>query len=139
MTTVSRRKAFQFFLENAGYVTPPGRAACALELARAEELLETAIDENVAEVVWEWDDTPYDPGDVCTLAEAREKFESNEWTGPFGCVLKIDGETVESLWGIVVGPNETNDPYCRVIAAELASQCEDMLRQALGDARDDHN
>jgi hypothetical protein len=29
-----------FFLENAGYATPPGRAVCALELARAEQWAE---------------------------------------------------------------------------------------------------
>lgn len=31
-----RSEAFRFFLENAGYATPPGRAACALNLMRAE-------------------------------------------------------------------------------------------------------
>jgi hypothetical protein len=31
---------WRFFLENAGYATPPGRAVCALELARAEQWAE---------------------------------------------------------------------------------------------------
>jgi hypothetical protein len=29
------QQRFRFFLEHAGYATPPGRAACALALARA--------------------------------------------------------------------------------------------------------
>jgi hypothetical protein len=31
---------WRFFLENAGYATPPSRAVCALELARAEQWAE---------------------------------------------------------------------------------------------------
>ena len=34
-TTYSR---FKFFRENAGWSTPPGKAQCALQLARAEEV-----------------------------------------------------------------------------------------------------
>jgi hypothetical protein len=31
---------WRFFLENAGYASPPGRSVCALELARAEQWAE---------------------------------------------------------------------------------------------------
>lgn len=137
MSTITneRRAAFRFFLNHAGYSTPPGRAVCALELARAEQLFREAESLGVASVEWLYDDMPYDPGDVCTEEEARERFESNEWTGPFGCVVTC-GDDVASLWGIVVGSRGTDDPYCRVVAAELASELTDVLRQAVGDARD---
>jgi hypothetical protein len=115
------RGAFRFHLEHGGYCTPPGHAACALEAARAELRLAELVDDERANVEWVDDDQPYDPGDVCTDDGARAKFESNEWTGPFGCVVTIDGEQ-ESLWGIVVGPRGTDDPYCRVVEAELASE-----------------
>lgn len=45
-------------------------------------------------------------------------------------------EHLASLWGIVVGPRGTDDPYCRVVQAELALEIEDELRQAVGDALD---
>lgn len=112
------------------------RAEGALHLARAEELLERAVDAGVASVEWLDDPEPYDCGDACTEDEARARFDSNEWTGPYGCVLRIDGETAGSLWGIVVGQWGTADPYCRLIAAELAWEVEDDLRQAVGDRLD---
>lgn len=146
------REAFRFMLENAGYATPPGRAVCALELARAEQLLTDAIAGDAASIEWIYDEEPYDQGDSCTDDEARAKFESNEWVGPFGCIVKVYAEPAEhvdtlayldrvadaeaSLFGIVVGPRGTDDSYCRVVAAELASELLDELRQAIGDALD---
>lgn len=35
-TTAALRPAWNFFRDHAGYATPPGRAQCALDLARAE-------------------------------------------------------------------------------------------------------
>lgn len=128
------RKAFRFFLEHAGYSTPPGRAVCAISLARAEALLAEAVELGAASVRWDWDPEPYEHG-FFSDEEISAKFESNEWTGPFGCIVEAGSESV-SLWGIVVGPRGTNDPYCRVVAAEFASELEDDLRQAIGDARD---
>jgi hypothetical protein len=113
------RKAFRFFHENAGYVVGE-RAIGAAALARAEARLDEAIDNGSATVKWEWDDEPYDHG-YMTDKEVAAKFESNEWTGPYGCTVTV-GEETESLWGIVVGPRGTDDPYCRVIAAELAEE-----------------
>lgn len=124
---------YLFFKEHAGYVV--GRSAeGALSLARAEVLLEQAIELEIATVKWEDDDEPYEH---CGFSDEQiaEKFESNEWTGPLGCVVQV-GDDIASLWGIVVGPRGTNDPYCRVVAAELAMEVEDELRQAIGDALD---
>jgi hypothetical protein len=136
-TTPARRERWRFFLEHAGYCTPPGRAACALELARAEELLEDAIGLELARVRIEHDPEPYEvDDDVMSEAEVRSKFASNEWTGPFGVILELEEEHTASLWGIVVGPKESGDPYMRVVAAELADEHADELRQAIGDARD---
>jgi hypothetical protein len=132
-----RRQRWRFFLENAGYATPPGRAACALELARAEETLEQAEALELGRVRWELDDTPYDPGDAETPEEAARLFDSGEWTGPFGAVLELEGEHLASVWGIVLGPQELADPYARVMAAELASEQLDELRQAIGDELDE--
>lgn len=143
-------QAYRFFKEHAGGVgriDQNGRVAMeharvALDLARAEELLERACNLSVACVQWLDDETPYDPGDFVTEDEAREKFASNEWTGPYGCRVLVyqQGDTTPSdeasLWGIVVGPRGTADPYCRVVAAELASELEDELRQTIGDALD---
>src|SRR5215467_768022 len=97
--TKERRDAFRFFLEHAGWATPPGRAACALESARDEERLTAAIDAGRAEVLWDMDDlTPEDLScDAFDADELRAKLESNEWTGPFNCVVKVDGQPVASL------------------------------------------
>lgn len=120
MISEQRRKAFRFFLEHAGYATPPGRAACALDLARAEMKFELAQEEENASVDWFFDDIPYDHG-IYSTKEIAQKFESNEWSGPFGCIVKyFDAEA--SLWGIVFGQRETSDPYARVVAAELAEE-----------------
>lgn len=130
------RSAFRFFLERAGYCTPPGRAKGAIQLARAEQLLGRALELGVASLEWVDDVVPYDQGDSCSDEQARRYFESNAWTGPFGCVVEVDGSPGASLWGIVVGPRGLGDPYCRVVQAELSSECEDDLRQAIGDHLD---
>ncbi len=142
---MTRRDRFRFFSAHGG-----GRvghtAESALSLARAEELLETAVDLGVASVDWVDDDMPYDPGDADTPEDAARYFESGAWTGPYGCIVRVfdsveysgerTGDALQSLYGIVVGPRGTEDPYCRLVAAELASELEDELRQAIGDARD---
>lgn len=125
---------YRFFRQHAGGIV--GRnAEGAIALARADRLIEAAAEEDVARVEWADDEEPYEHG-VYTLAEIAAKFESNEWSGPYGCVIYIEGEVAESLWGITLGPADLNDPYARVVVAELAAQCEDDLRQALGDHLD---
>lgn len=125
----ARRDAFRFFLDHAGYVQ--GRhAAGALALVRAETLLHEARDEDVARIEWEDDDLPYEH-DGFTDEEIAAKFESNEWVGPLSCALYVGDEVVASLSGIVVGSRGVDDPYCRVVEAELASEAEDAIRSAL--------
>lgn len=133
------RKTFRFFLENAGYASPPGRAACALDLARAEVLLQRAVDLGLARVDWteeegwSWGDL----GDVFNEDAMRAKFDSNEWTGPYCAAIHLGAERyAASLGMIVLGQWGTGDPYARVVAAELACELADDLRQAIGDALD---
>ena len=127
-------RRYRFHREhNGGWVGHD--AEVALRAARVEILLDEAIDLGLAEVAWEWDDEPYDCGDDDPEWVARQ-FESNAWTGPFGCVLTLNGEVLTSVWGVVVGPRGTDDPYCRVTVSDLALEIEDDLRQAIGDHLD---
>lgn len=133
MPSTTTREAFRFMLEHAGYATPPGRAVCALDLARAEQLLNRAVELGVASIEWVDDDEPYDTDDAVIL----RGLESGRFVGPGGCVVQC-GDAIASLWGIVVeAPTAMgDDPYVRVVAAELALEIEDDLRQAIGDAGD---
>jgi len=144
---LSINNRYRFFREHAGNVgvidsngrTAFEQARLSLSLARAERLLDEAEELGIAETKWEVEEETYDPGDVCSEDEARAKFESNEWTGPFYCSITIggeDGEVAASLGMIVLGSQETDDPYARVVRAELASEVEDELRQAVSDYLD---
>jgi hypothetical protein len=129
---------FRFHREHAGYSVPPGRAACALEAARAEILLRRAVELGAAAVEWQDDEIPYDPG-LTSEEEARRLFETGKWTGPYGCRVRVatarlDDEEETSLWGIVTGPEGERDPYRRVVEAELASELLDELRAAVARA-----
>lgn len=110
--TLKLRKAFQFFLEHAGYCTPPGRAACALALARAE------AEAKARGLIARWQDTPdaWD-GDGPTpegCAEACLIYSSY--------VCETCGErptmALESLWGIWGADAD----YRRVVEAELFAE-----------------
>ena len=135
MIDTDTRNRYRFFFENDGYIS--GRKAeGALRSARTERLLEQAVDLGVATVEWV-DDDDYDHGFYdMTDEQVREKFDSNEWTGPYGCIVTV-GDESESLWGIVLGPNGTNDPYARCVATELAGSLRNDLWQAISDAKDD--
>lgn len=143
---------YRFFHENAGRVAvidengrPSGISArVALDLARAEALIEEAQELGVASVEWRDDDEPYEHG-CMTDDEVREQFANNRWTGPYGCVVTIGDDHAASLWGIVldsrgvsvgIGPFLADDPYARVVRAELASELVEDLMQAIGDAKD---
>ncbi len=104
----SIRRAYRFFCEHAGYATPPGRAVCSLALARAEaEAKEIGL-----RFVWEDDPEEYQLGDA----------EDNRPAYVLNCRVEDAGGTQlpVSLGGI--GVNSLNDPYLRVVEAELASQ-----------------
>jgi len=112
------RHRYEFFRDHAGYATPPGRVACALQLARAEREYEARDD---VRIDWDWDPDP----DTSWADESEHaKFDREEWE-ILRCVVETfdeDGATVNevSLYGIVVtGPN---DPYCRVVQAELYTE-----------------
>jgi hypothetical protein len=112
------RRRFRFFHEWGGSWVGH-RAVSAIADARAELWLDELEAAGSAATTVEYDDEPYDPGDVCTEDEAREKFDSGEWSGPFGVTVEC-GDFSASLWGIVVGPRGESDPYIRVVRAELA-------------------
>src|SRR4051812_30114076 len=99
-TTNRPTRAWKFFFNHAGWATPPGRTACAKELAEAEAWAQR---EGV-KAQWVPDDMPWD-GEGPPPEEVM------------GCILELDGETV-SLWGI----GDPAENYRRVVEAELASQ-----------------
>lgn len=107
MITPALRRAFRFFLDNAGYCSPPGRAACALSLARAEM---AAGVEGLA-FRWEYDDVPWD-------GEGEAPSEV------LGCIAEDgEGNHLASLWGI----GDPDDGYRRLIEAQLAAESLDVI------------
>ncbi len=94
------RAAWRFFLEHAGYATPPGRAACALELARAERW----AGEQGVTFAWQHDPEPWD-------ADAPAPDEV------LCCTASYGDESV-ALCGI----GDPSDEYRRVIQAELSRE-----------------
>lgn len=128
------REAFRFMLDNAGYVVGR-RAQGALELARAESLLHRAIDGGAARIVWEDDTFELREDDTFDMLQG---IEDGRYVGPAVCLLYVGDDVAASLGGIVVSAptSRGDDPYVRVVEAELASEAADDLRQALGDALD---
>lgn len=101
------RKAWQFFMEWAGYCTPPGRTVCAAELARAEN--EAPMHGITFE--WHWEDDFDD-----SWMSVAERAKDHEWTY---CVARgPDGDVLASLGGICDASRE----YMRVVEAELAAE-----------------
>jgi len=123
---------YRFFLEHAGYCTPPGRAACALALARAEA---RADDEGLV-VVWNGEDIPWDgdgpPPPIWMWAGVvRAEDAHQEW----GCMPapKRGATYLASLGGI--GLNGWRDPYVRVVSAELLAEALDVIDAEAKQAR----
>lgn len=103
------RAAWRFFHDQAGYSVPPGRAACALELARAEQQGQ----EEGLTFEWMSDYEAWD-GDV------------PEPDHLLSCLCRgSDGLVLTSLCGI--GVNSLDDPYLRVVQAELAMEALDEI------------
>jgi hypothetical protein len=103
-------RAWQFFMEHAGFGTPPGRAVCAASLARAEEQAESAG----LRFEWVEDECP----DLSWM-DAREVARDHE---VLGCIARSpEGEHLASLWGIV----DADANYRRVVEAELAAEALD--------------
>ncbi len=102
-------RRFKFFRKWAGYCTPPGRAACALLLARAE----LAAEQEGLEFRWE-DDPDGMPRDGLCSCGCGTKIESCECCvcyGPEGEVLASCG----AIW-------DASTEYRRIMEAELASE-----------------
>jgi hypothetical protein len=111
------RERFKFFLENDGYCTPPGRAACALESARLEAEWEGC---DTIRFRWVYDDDLDLSWDED--GSIREGLESGRLEA-FGCILEQrckacgEWEHVDSLFGIIVA--SLNDPYVRCVQADM--------------------
>lgn len=111
-------KRWRFFLDNAGYAVPPGRAVCALALARAER--EALADGWSA--AWVSDNSP---AEGCACGECDGK-PPETWEG---CVLIDPHGNLEyryALWGI----GDATDDYRRVVRAELFSEMLNELAAA---------
>lgn len=115
---VQLQQRFRFFLKHAGYSTLPGRAACALALARAEH-----VAHNIADASYEWEDDFDQPiEDLLDPSIFRSEEEFKAYCDRYrddvtGCVLRdATGEVRASLWGII----GADSAYRRVVQAELA-------------------
>ena len=106
---------YLFFKNHAGYIVGK-KALCALNLAKSEALAEA--NSNRVRFEWQYDDSgdrgPEDWG--WPEKEIKRFWESDHYVE--GCVLYIDDEPTESLWGIW----DADTSYRRVIEAELFSQ-----------------
>lgn len=102
-------RAERFFYTHAGYSYDPkteseeqGRSRCAKQLAWAERYAQL----NGWSYEWKDDDVPWDA-------------DGPEPRYLLGCILRnASGTVLASLWHI--GLNRLNDPYRRVVEAELA-------------------
>lgn len=107
------RQAWRFFLHNAGYCVPPGRAACAKALAQAERWAEEAG----FVVEWELDH-------VTNREFTDEGPEYFLWqaTAYLPCETCGQRRVVASLGGVDFGAGRDPwmDDYRRVVEAELA-------------------
>lgn len=100
------RKAWRFFLDHAGYATPPGRAQCAMNLARAERRARDI------EASFDWSGDP----DGCSMCDSCPK-EVQAHAVVEQCVMRSkEGVALASLHGIC----NANAAYRRVVEAELA-------------------
>ena len=110
-------EAQRFFLDNAGWSTPPGREACAEALAEAEAWLHRQLAHDPPRASVEWLDDP----------EPEPSYELGEGNAWYGCVVRV-GHREASLWSIELLPDDWPHPwrdpagYARVVTAELASE-----------------
>ena len=93
-------------MEHAGYSTLPGRAKCALNLARAEQ------DGKAAGLTFEWSADP----DGCSMCQCCSKEKCGDVVVEECLCRNEAGDVVASLCGICGADNN----YRRVVEAELA-------------------
>lgn len=134
------RSAFRFFHEHAGYSTPPGRAVCALALARAEAKADAVG------LVFEWSDDD-EPAEACTGRRIKDPksgkmvdeyatypavvcavyaADRDSDNAPRRYRLDFRPNPLASLGGIIES-DDTRDrnTYRRIIEAELATEAFD--------------
>jgi hypothetical protein len=108
-----KRDAFEFFRQNAGWSTPPGKLACAKALAEAEHFAK----ELGLEVKWEYEQEDWMVFAGDPEAEYRRNFKSGKWECFHAYVKGDGGEILSSLGGIILEAGDAS--YKRVIEAEL--------------------
>ena len=112
---------WRFFLENAGYATPPGRAVCALELARAERWAEQEG------IEFRLEDDPDADASFVETWPVRDQEAWRKQTHACYCMICYKPcpehgwdckhkEVLASLGGIF----DPTDDYLRIVRAELA-------------------
>lgn len=110
-------KAWRFFMEHDGYATPPGRAVCALHSARVDLLRDRLEEQGRVSFRWVPDESPDHPREWGWSAADVERWDRTDHECE-GCILVVDGEETESLWGIWdAGPE-----YRRCIEKDLLAQ-----------------
>lgn len=137
-TLSALHRAFRFFLAHAGYCTPPGRAACALHLAKAERWMQDAglyalwVNDDDADLSWMDEAERQRPYDVegCVLVQPcpchadREDYSYETFLACRRHCHHARTDThaacreVASLWSIV----DATAQYRRVVEAELAAE-----------------
>lgn len=126
----SLREAFRFHHANSGYCTPPGRAQCALDAARAEK---TARDLGLR-VVWEEEDeNPLDVygDDPDTRAQVRRIREGESDLFHIYVPSPINPREWLASLGMVEIPRHGERSVRRVYEAEMYLEAIPLLRKQL--------
>lgn len=120
---MNAQKRTQFFYDHAGWSHPAGadkagqeiaHQECARELARAEEIASS----RGWSIVTEFDDDDSCDGDAS--AEIAVDIERGELVRLIVLLRDEDGQFIASLGSVIVASED--DPYIRVIGAELAAE-----------------
>ena len=127
----SLNRATLFFAKHAGSATPPGRMACARELAKAERWAE-----GILTFKWEWDDCP-DLSDCDTCEHLgrcrdRECLRCKYWSRHEHEILAVSSRYMDGSQGPSLGGIEDSDEdYRRVVEAELALEAMAEVEESL--------
>lgn len=130
---VVTRNRLRFFLDQAGYATPPGRAVCAIQLARAELWREREHMAGRLRVCWTHDDSHDVDGSIDWPERDQREYMRKVEAGLiefWGCQIQTlclhcgHWQTVADLWGIEFDSSnsdtrEASRNYRRVVEAEL--------------------
>jgi len=127
----TRRQAYTFHKSHGGGWVGH-HAERALHAARMEALLHHAMDIGVVTIAWE--DDPYT--DISGMDAIDQRAYDAGDIFMLSCTIRhATGQILACCGGISV--KSPHDPYCRVMEAELASECVDALTQALNDTVSD--